>query len=82
MCEFCDNLNTASTQNPIQITCYWEDNFKSASLTSDLSRCTIAFLDTRGRPIKSFPFNLCPVCGKSLKIEECATYEDIVKREG
>jgi hypothetical protein len=83
MCEFCDKLNTISTKHPIQFTCHWADNNHTSSITSDLTKCTVEILDDSGRPEMSFPITRCPVCGDPIvPLEQCKTFEDVVKREG
>jgi hypothetical protein len=43
----------------------------------------VEILDDSGRPEMSFPITRCPVCGDPIvPLEQCKTFEDVVKREG
>lgn len=80
MCKVCEHK--ISRKSPITIGGYWTDTNRSATITSDLTKCTIAVPDDTGHVDEELPWLFCPHCGNKLPIQACETFKDVVEREG
>ena len=80
MCKVCEHK--ISRRSPITIGVYWTDTVRSATITSNLTKCTIAIPDDTDHVDEELPWLFCPHCGKKLSIMPCETFKDVVEREG
>lgn len=68
MCKVCEHK--ISRKSPITIRGYWTDTNRSSTITSDLTKCTIAVPDDTGFVDEELPWLFCPHCGNKLSIIE------------
>ena len=64
MCKVC--AHKISRRSPVTIIGYWSDTNSSATITSDLTKCTIAIPDDTGHVDEELPWLFCPHCGNKL----------------